>query len=109
MGCSQKVMVKGPARQPAFQKSVLAHRLIGGANLTYHHVQQLDIWTTIRRIPVRPYPFYLAYGSTRRRAAGAGLETSARSGDALDWRADASRDGIRGQLIVRGGRRLIGA
>ncbi len=94
MGVSQKLMTRAMAQATGLPEAELTHRLMG--NWTPETVT----WESLIEAPdpgadlSRPYPFYLAYQ----------LETEpSELGDVTDWLAERKWDGIRGQLILRGG------
>lgn len=109
IGVSQKIMVKGLSKATGIEEDAIAHRLMGDwtpHNTTFHDLlfaeNQADQSS-------RPYPFYLAYGieGDDGRATGAGLEQLQELGDPAAWQAEHKWDGIRGQLIVRGGEHFV--
>lgn len=109
IGVSQKVMVKGLSKATGVGEDVLAHRLMG--NWTPHNssFQELVFGANEGDDHSRPYPFYLAYGieGPEGTAAGAGLQDLLPLGDPHEWQAEHKWDGIRGQLIVRGGNHYV--
>jgi DNA ligase-1 len=94
MGVSQKLMTRALAQATGIEEAELTHRLMG--DWTPDTVS----WASLIEAPdptadlSRPYPFYLAY-----QVDGAPEEL----GPASDWLAERKWDGIRGQLILRGG------
>lgn len=105
IGVSQKVMVKGLSKATGVGEDVLAHRLMGNwspHSTTFH---DLVFGANEGDDHSRPYPFYLAYGieGPEGTATGAGLNELLTLGDPREWQAEHKWDGIRGQLIVRGG------
>ncbi|MFN0115161.1 MAG: ATP-dependent DNA ligase [Paracoccaceae bacterium] len=95
MGVSQTLMTRALSRATGVPEPELQHRLMGDWSP--------DATTFARLIHSgegagdlsRPYPFYLAYPLEGDPAA---------LGDPRDWLAEWKWDGIRGQLIARGGR-----
>lgn len=98
MGVSQKLMTRALSRATGIDEAELSHRLMGdwtpdtmtydGLILSYDPEADLS----------KPYPFYLAYQ----------LENEPSDlGDPSKWRAEFKWDGIRGQLIVRGGNHFL--
>ncbi|MBY6200702.1 ATP-dependent DNA ligase [Maritalea mobilis] len=94
MGVSQKLMTRALAQATGIDEAELTHRLMG--DWTPDSVT----WQTLIEAPdptadlSRPYPFYLAYQ----------LEDAPEDlGDVSDWLAERKWDGIRGQVILRGG------
>lgn len=109
IGVSQKIMVKGLSKATGMDEDAIAHRLMG--NWTPH----TTTFDALLHTPdpadetSKPYPFYLAYGieGVDGRAAGAGLNELLPLGDPWEWQAEHKWDGIRGQLIVRGGEHFV--
>lgn len=109
IGVSQKVMVKGLSKATGVDEDTLAHRLMGDwspHSVTFH---DLVLGANEGDDHSRPYPFYLAYGieGPEGTAAGAGLQDLLPLGDPREWQAEHKWDGIRGQLIVRGGQHYV--
>ncbi len=98
VGVSQKLMTRALARATAREEAELAHRLMGNwhpDDTTWHAlIEARDASADASR----PYPFYLAY------ALEEGPETLS---PLEDWRAEWKWDGIRGQLILRGGAHFV--
>ncbi len=98
MGVSQKLMTRALARATGIEEPDLAHRLMGDWSpdtVTFAALIHAPDPTADRS---RPYPFYLAYQLDGEPAD---------IGDAADWAAEHKWDGIRGQLIVRGGEHYL--
>ncbi|MEO0692110.1 MAG: ATP-dependent DNA ligase [Pseudomonadota bacterium] len=94
MGLSQKLMTRALSKATGIEEPTLAHRLMGDWSpdtITYHAlIEAPDPSADLSK----PYPFYLAYQ----------LDTAPEDlGPPEDWAAEHKWDGIRGQLIVRGG------
>lgn len=94
IGVSQKMMVKALARHLDRAENTIAHRLMGDWNPLKTTFRQLLIEESADDDLSKPYPFYLAYQLD---AAPEEL------GDPQEWQAEWKWDGIRGQVIVRGG------
>ena len=94
IGVSQKLMTRALAKAVDQEEATIAHRLMGGWTPETTSFQTLILDDDPSADLSRPYPFYLAYQ----------LETDP---DALgaphDWQAEWKWDGIRGQLVLRGG------
>jgi DNA ligase-1 len=94
MGVSQKLMTRALAQSTGIEEAELTHRLMGD------WTPDTVTWESLIEAPdptadlSRPYPFYLAY------QIDAEPETL---GPVTDWLAERKWDGIRGQLILRGG------
>ena len=94
VGVSQKLMTRALALATDLPEADLAHRLMGAwrpETTTWHelivaHDPTADL--------TRPYPFYLAYQLD---------DPPGTLGAPADWAAEWKWDGIRGQLILRGG------
>ena len=94
VGVSQTLMTRALAQATGLPEADLAHRLMGSWSpdtATWHdlivaHDPEADL--------SRPYPFYLAYQLD---------DPPETLGAPEDWAAEWKWDGIRGQLIVRGG------
>ncbi|QFU08662.1 putative ATP-dependent DNA ligase YkoU [Rhodobacteraceae bacterium THAF1] len=99
MGVSQKLMTRALSRATDIPESDLAHRLMGEwtpentsfETLIRAHDPEVDL--------SKPYPFYLAYQLDN------GPETL--DSPPEDWAAERKWDGIRGQLVLRGGQHFL--
>ncbi len=99
MGVSQKLMTRALSRATGIEEPDLAHRLMGEWR------PETTSFDALIRAPdpsaelSKPYPFYLAYqlddGPWK-------LDTPP-----ADWAAERKWDGIRGQLVLRGGERFL--
>lgn len=93
IGVSQKLMTRALAKATGEDEAALTHKLMG------NWTPDTTNWTTLIETAdpaadlSRPYPFHLAYG----------LENLDGLGPPSDWFIDRKWDGIRGQLILRGG------
>ena len=94
IGVSQKLMTRALAQATGQDEAALALKLMGGwtpDDTTYHDlIEAEDAQADLSR----PYPFYLAYQLD---------DPAADLGSPGDWQAEWKWDGIRGQLVVRGG------
>lgn len=98
VGVSQKLMTRALARATDRDEAELAHRLMGNwhpDDTTWHALIEAE---NASADASRPYPFYLAHALENGPEA---LETPE------DWRAEWKWDGIRGQLILRGGEYFV--
>ncbi|MFK7869928.1 MAG: ATP-dependent DNA ligase [Roseobacter sp.] len=94
VGISQKLMTRALSRSTGKPEAELAHRLMGNWDPDTASWYGLIEAEDASADASRPYPFCLAYA----------LETAPEElGDTNDWRAEWKWDGIRGQLILRGG------
>ncbi|ARC89928.1 ATP-dependent DNA ligase [Rhodovulum sp. MB263] len=98
VGVSQTLMTRALARATGQDEAELAHRLMGD------WTPATTSWQTLIEAPdpaaalSRPYPFYLAYQ----------IEGPPEAlGVPADWIAEYKWDGIRGQLIARGGTHFL--
>jgi DNA ligase-1 len=94
MGVSQTLMTRALAQATGVPEAELAHRLMGEWTPERTAWQRLILSDDPGADLSRPYPFYLAY------QVEGGPEAL---GDPADWFAEWKWDGIRGQLIRRGG------
>jgi DNA ligase-1 len=98
IGISQKTIVNALARPAGVGAAVIAHRISGGwdpattsfLELLSEEGGSIDL--------SKPYPFYLAYALE---------EDLATLGDPMEWQAEWKWDGIRGELIRRGGELFV--
>ncbi|MEQ6248472.1 ATP-dependent DNA ligase [Sulfitobacter sp. HNIBRBA3233] len=98
VGVSQKLMTRALARATDRDEAELAHRLMGNwhpDDTTWHALIEAEDASADTS---RPYPFYLAYALEN---GPEDLETP------QNWRAEWKWDGIRGQLILRGGEHFV--
>lgn len=109
IGVSQKVMVKGLSRATGIPEDTLAHRLMGDWSPHTTTFEELVLNANAADDHSRPYPFYLAYGieGPEGSATGAGEQELEALGTPSLWQAEHKWDGIRGQLIVRGGGHFV--
>jgi DNA ligase-1 len=94
MGVSQTLMVRALAEATGVPAADVQHRLMGNWDPATTRFDALVLSEGEGDRAGRPYPFYLAYA----------LEDAPDSlGNPSDWLAEWKWDGIRGQLILRGG------
>ncbi|MEM1319620.1 MAG: ATP-dependent DNA ligase [Bacteroidota bacterium] len=98
IGVSQKLMTRALARFSKIEENLLTHRLMGNWTPQDTTFEELVFSENPLDDISRPYPFYLAY------ALDVEMETL---GPPADWQAERKWDGIRGQLIVRGGELFV--
>ena len=95
MGVSQKLMTRALSKATGIDEAELAHRLMGDWTPDTTDFERLILAPDPEADLSKPYPFYLAYQ----------LDDPVESlGAPGDWAAEYKWDGIRGQLIARGGR-----
>jgi ATP-dependent DNA ligase len=98
VGASQRLVIRALAQVSGVDESVIAHRLMGAWEPTAEFFQQLVASDVHDTDASRPYPFYLAHP----------LECEpAELGELGEWVAEWKWDGIRAQLIRRGGRTYL--
>lgn len=93
MGVSQKLMTRALAQATGKPEAELAHRLMGDWSPDRTSFAALIEAEDAAVDLSRPYPFCLAHG----------LEDLAALGPVTDWLAEWKWDGIRAQVIARGG------
>jgi len=98
IGVSQKLMTRALARATDIDEADLAHRLMGDWTPETTSFERLILAPDPAADLSKPYPFYLAYQLDDGPAA---------LGDPADWFAEHKWDGIRGQVILRGGRHFV--
>ncbi len=94
MGVSQKLMTRALSRATGIDEAELAHRLMGDWSPDTTTFEQLILAPDPEADLSKPYPFYLAYQLD---------DTVEALGPPGDWAAEHKWDGIRGQVILRGG------
>ena len=98
VGVSQKLVTRALARFSGLPEAVLAHRLMGQWAPEPSFYRRLFSSETGDADISRPYPFFLAYP----------LEGAPENlGPVADWQAEWKWDGIRAQVIRRGGQTFI--
>jgi DNA ligase-1 len=95
IGVSQTLMTRALSQATGIPEADLAHRLMGDWTPETTSFARLVLTNDPGVNDSRPYPFYLAY------ALEHGPDTL---GDPSGWLAEYKWDGIRAQLILRGGR-----
>jgi DNA ligase-1 len=108
VGVSQNLVIKALADISGLEAPVLTHRIMGNwVPETYQYAQLMEEQDSAENIS-RPYPFFLAYPiqetSEKQKVP---QELEAALGDAADWQAEWKWDGIRAQMIKRGGEIFI--
>jgi len=94
VGVSQSLVVRALSQVAGVDAKIITHRLAGDWQPSAAAFKQLIATTVDAFDPSQPYPFFLAHPLQAEPAA---------LGDAADWQAEWKWDGIRGQLIIRGG------
>ncbi len=93
MGVSQKLMTRALAQSTGKPEADLAHRLMGDWTPDSTSFASLIEADDPEADQSRPYPFCLAYG----------MDDPDSLGPVTDWQAEWKWDGIRAQVIARGG------
>ena len=94
VGVSQRLMTRALAQATDQDEAAIAHRLMGQWTPQTTSFTDLILAPSVQDDLSRPYPFQLAHG-IEGDVADIGLPT--------DWSAEWKWDGIRGQMILRGG------
>jgi DNA ligase-1 len=98
VGASQQLVVRALAQVSGIEEGVISHRLMGAWDPTPEFFERLVAPDTRDADVSRPYPFFLAHP----------LESEPVTlGDISDWILEWKWDGIRAQLIRRGGRTFL--
>ncbi|MEL6190566.1 MAG: ATP-dependent DNA ligase [Bacteroidota bacterium] len=98
VGVSQKLLVKALSKHTGQDENSIAHRLMGNWHPDKTTFEELILSENIKDDLSKPYPFYLAYA----------LDDEPDSlGTPSDWQAEWKWDGIRSQLIIRGGEHFL--
>ncbi len=98
IGVSQSLMVNALAKTASVSPSIIAHRISGAwdpSTITFEELLSEEAHATDFS---KPYPFYLAY-AIENEVSDLGLPE--------EWQAEWKWDGIRGQIIKRGGELFV--
>lgn len=98
IGVSQRLMVNALAKTTGHSSNVIAHRISGKWDPTTTRLENLLSEDATLYDLSKPYPFFLAYALDREPDA---------LGAPPAWQAEWKWDGIRGQLIKRGGELFV--
>lgn len=99
VGVSQTLVNRALAKVAGIDPPIMAHRLMGEWQPTAENYQALFAPDSKQEDPARPYPFCLAHAME-----DPSLESL---GPVADWQIEWKWDGIRAQLIKRGGDILL--
>ncbi|KIT16015.1 ATP-dependent DNA ligase [Jannaschia aquimarina] len=102
VGVSQKLMTRALSQATGIEEAELAHRIMGEWSPESVSYQSLIVAPDPGADLSRPYPFCLAHGVDTAPGYDTGTGPAV-LGPAEDWLAEWKWDGIRGQLILRGG------
>ncbi|HEX6161372.1 MAG TPA: ATP-dependent DNA ligase [Thermoanaerobaculia bacterium] len=98
VGVSQSLLVRAVAKVSGVPEAAISHRLAGEWRPTAHAYEALVAASADAPRASTPYPFFLAYP----------IESDVQSlGDIGDWQIEWKWDGIRSQLIRRGGESFL--
>ncbi|MBV0914086.1 ATP-dependent DNA ligase [Anianabacter salinae] len=98
MGVSQKLMTRALSQATGIDEAELAHRLMGDWTPETTSFDALVLTHDPAADLSKPYPFYLAYQLD---------DPPEDHGSPGDWHAEWKWDGIRGQLVIRGGQHFV--
>lgn len=94
VGVSQNLTVQALAKYTKKEPAEISHRLMGNWSPETDSFKRLMYEENLQIDQSKPYPFYLAYALE---------DESEKLGKVNDWQAEWKWDGIRSQLIKRGG------
>ncbi len=99
IGVSQNLVTRAVAEVYDLDKTIVAHRLMGDWKPSTTTFENLILQHNAGDQLSRPYPFFLAHPTD--------AEQIASFGPVADWQAEWKWDGIRAQVIVRGGKLYV--
>lgn len=108
VGVSQNLVIKALADIAGLDATVLTHRIMGNWTPETYTFKELTEARQETEDISRPYPFFLAYAiqeTSEKQKSSEDLQEAL--GDASSWQAEWKWDGIRAQLIKRGGQLFI--
>ena len=103
VGVSKSLVIKSLAENASVDPAVMAHKLMGQWEPTEANFKDLFAEKATEDEVLRPYPFSLAYPLEIKE----GESLSMILGDSNEWQIEPKWDGIRAQIIVRKGARVI--
>ena len=103
VGVSKSLVIKSLAENASVDPAVMAHKLMGQWEPTETNFKDLFAEKATEDEVLRPYPFCLAYPLEIKE----GESLSMILGDSNEWQIEPKWDGIRAQIIVRKGARVI--
>ena len=103
VGVSKSLVIKSLAENASVDPAVMAHKLMGQWEPTEANFKDLFAEKATEDEVLRPYPFCLAYPLEIKE----GESLSMILGDSNEWQIEPKWDGIRAQIIVRKGARVI--
>jgi len=108
VGVSQNLVIKALADIAGLDATVLTHRIMGNWTPETYTFKKLTEARQETEDISRPYPFFLAYAiqeTSEKQKSSQDLQEAL--GEAAGWQAEWKWDGIRAQLIKRGGQLFI--
>ena len=103
VGVSKNLVIKALAKNASVDPAVMAHKLMGQWEPSEVNFRNLFVKKSTQDEVLRPYPFCLAYPLEVKE----GESLSMILGDSNEWQIEPKWDGIRAQIIVRKGARVI--
>ena len=103
VGVSKSLVIKALAKNASVDPAVMAHKLMGQWEPSEVNFKNLFVKKSTQDEVLRPYPFCLAYPLEVKE----GESLSMILGDSKEWQIEPKWDGIRAQIIVRKGVRVI--
>ncbi len=103
VGVSKNLVIKALAKNASVDPAVMAHKLMGQWEPSEVNFKNLFVKKSTQDEVLRPYPFCLAYPLEVKE----GESLSMILGDSKEWQIEPKWDGIRAQIIVRKGARVI--
>ena len=103
VGVSKNLVIKALAKNASVDPAVMAHKLMGQWEPSEVNFKNLFVKKSTQDEVLRPYPFCLAYPLEVKE----GESLSMILGDSNEWQIEPKWDGIRAQIIVRKGARVI--
>ena len=103
VGVSKSLVIKSLAENASVDPAVMAHKLMGQWEPTEANFKDLFAEKATEDEVLRPYPFCLAYPLEIKE----GESLSMILGDSNEWQIEPKWDGMRAQIIVRKGARVI--
>ena len=103
VGVSKSLVIKALAKNASVDPAVMAHKLMGQWEPSEVNFKNLFVKKSTQDEVLRPYPFCLAYPLEVKE----GESLSMTLGDSNEWQVEPKWDGIRAQIIVRKGARVI--
>jgi DNA ligase 1 len=104
IGVARTLVIRALASVARVTPAVMAHRVLGSWNATAEEFVRLTRGEEAGSAPAQPYPFFLASPLELKLKPGESLDIL---GDRPEWQAEWKWDGIRAQLIRRGGEVIL--